>query len=269
MFKNISTKQKMFINMLLAQVGFTSITTIAILSNSQVTTLITVNLVFAVIIAYTNYAAMNRVVGGIDRFKAYMNDIMDFAFMRVNKIEKAKYMKNDEIGIILTELNNYVDKFDAMRKDDMRVLGEIVLTLDKMAQGMFQCRIKSSSKNFMIEALKNTLNNSLDISEKNMSDLKINLELYANNDFRSQLVINPKIKGDMEAVMVSINQLGDSLSKSAKANLSNGEHLESSSATMTESVNLKRLQVSQETMRTTLYKCHNLVEKYKVLYLRV
>jgi len=178
MFKNMSTKNKMLINMILAQIGFAVITAVAIFGESQITALLTVNILFAIIIAYTNFAAMRRVVGGIDRFNLYMNDIMAFAFMRINKIEKADHIKNDEIGLILKELNSYTDKFDTMRKDDMRVLGEIVLTLDKMSQGMFHCRIKSTSNNFMIEALKNTLNKSLDISENNMSELKKNLELY-------------------------------------------------------------------------------------------
>jgi methyl-accepting chemotaxis protein len=237
MFNNMTTKQRILVNMLLAQIGFTTITTVAILSDSQLTALLTVNVVFALIIAYTNFAAMKRIVGGIDRFKKYMDDIMDFAFMRVNKIDKAQYMKNDEIGLILSELNFYVDKFDEMRKDDMRVLGEIVLTLDKMSQGIYQCRIHSNSNNFMIEALKSTLNRSLDSSEKNMLELKENLENYADNDFRGNITIMPTIKGEMLSVMNSINKLGDALSHSAKENLSNGEHLESSSSTMTESVN--------------------------------
>jgi methyl-accepting chemotaxis protein len=236
MFKNVPTKQKILINMIIAQIGFAVITTVAILSHSQVTALITVNLVFAIIIAYTNYAAMRRVVGGIDRFKRYMDDIMDFAFMRVNKIDKAQYMKNDEIGMILTELNNYVDQFDTMRKEDMKVLGEIVLTLDKMSQGIFQCRIHAKSHNFMIEALRETLNHTLNISETNMKELKKNVEFYANDDFTSKIKIHHKIKGDMLAVMNSVNTLGDSLSNSAKQNLSNGQHLQSNSSTMSASV---------------------------------
>ncbi len=237
MFKNISTKNKIFINMILAQIGFATITTIAILTESKITALIIVNLIFAVIIFYTSYAAMRRIVGGIDRFKKYMDDIMDFAFMKVNKINKAQYMKDDEIGMILTELNSYVDQFDTMRKEDMKVLGEIVLTLDKMSQGIFQCRIHAKSHNFMIEALRETLNHTLNISESNMKELKNNLEHYANDDFKSTVHIHPKIKGDMLSVMQSVNTLGHSLSNSAKQNLSNGQHLQSNSSTMTESVN--------------------------------
>ena len=237
MFKNISSKKKILINMFLAQIGFATISTVAILSHSEITAIITVNILFAIVTAYTNYAAMQRIVGGIERFKEYMEDIMDFAFMRVNKINKAQYMKNDEIGMILTELNGYVDRFDEIRKEDMKVLGEIVLTLDKMSQGIYTCRIHSSSKNFMVEALKNTLNNSLEHSEKNIVSLKDNVELYTNNDFRGNIQINPKMKGDLLLVMQSINKLGNALSTGAKSNLNNGEHLQSNASTMTNSVN--------------------------------
>lgn len=236
MFKNVSTRKKIFINMALAQIGFATISTVAIYSHSHITAILTINILFAVIIGYTNYAAMKRITGGIKRFKTYMDDIMAFAFMRVNRINKAQYMKNDEIGMILTELNHYVDQFDEMRKQDMKVLGEVVLTLDKMSQGIYKCRIHSSSQNSMIEALKNTLNSSLNHSEKNIVSLKNNVELYANDDFRGSIEIHPKMKGDLLLAMESINKLGKSLSQSAKNNFSNGKHLHQNSVTMTQSV---------------------------------
>ena len=41
MFKNLPTKHKMLINMLLAQIGFASITTVAIYSDSKITAILT------------------------------------------------------------------------------------------------------------------------------------------------------------------------------------------------------------------------------------
>jgi methyl-accepting chemotaxis protein len=157
--------------------------------------------------------------------------------MRTNRIIKAKYMKNDEIGLILTEMNDYVDKFDEFRKEDMKVLGEVVLTLDKMSQGIYKCRVKADSHNFMIKALRETINKTLDINESNMNQIKNILEEYKNDDFRPKVVISPKLKADMLAVMTNVNVLGDALSNSAKTNLTNGQQLKSNSSTMTESVN--------------------------------
>ncbi len=236
MFKNTPTKQKLLINMILAQLGFATITTVAILSDSKMTAIIVTNLIFAAIIAYTNYAAMRRIVGGIERFRKYMDDIMDFAFMRTNRIVKAEYMKNDELGLIFKELNNYVDKFDEMRKEDMNVLGEVVLILDKISRGIYRCRVKSSSHNFMIAALKRTVNKMLEENEANMTELKSTLESYTNEDYTKQAKVNKRLREDMLAVISSVNTLGDALANSAKTNLQNGQTLENNATQMNQSV---------------------------------
>ncbi len=236
MFQNTPTKQKLFINMLLAQFGFATITSVAILSDSKMMAIITVNIVFAVIIAYTNYAAMRRIVGGIERFRRYMDDIMDFSFMRINRVQKEGYQGNDEIGLILRELDDYVDKFDAMRKEDMKVMGEVVLIMDKISQGIYKCRIHSSSHNFMIEALKNTVNKMLAQTEVNMNELKTTLESYTKDDFRKQAIVDRRLKADMLLVMQSVNKLGEALGSSAKSNLQNGQTLEANATSMNQSV---------------------------------
>jgi methyl-accepting chemotaxis protein len=235
-FNNIPTKQKLFINMILAQVGFASITTVAILSNSKLAAIITVNIVFALVVAYTSFSAMQRIVGGIERFRAYMDDLMDFVYMRKNRITKAQYMKNDEIGLILKELNNYVEHFENMRNEDMKVMGEVVLVLDKMSQGVYKCRVNAQSHNFMIRALRDMVNKSLDETEHNMTELNKTLTAYANDDFRGKVKINNYLKADMLEVMNNVNVLGDALSKNAKTGLNNGQTLESNANTMSASV---------------------------------
>jgi len=237
MFKNISTKYKLLINMILAQLGFLSISLVAIFSEHQITAIVLMNLLFMSIIGYTGYAAKQRIVGGIQRIKDYMEELLNFVFMRSNHIKKAEFIKHDEIGLILAELNTYTDEFDTERKIDTRVLGEIVLVLDKVSQGIYSCRINADSNNFMISAVKKSLNNMLDSLEKDMGSINSVLTKYADDDFRDIITINSRTKDDMLTLMTRINMLGDSLSKSAKANLNNGKHLEENSSTMSHSVN--------------------------------
>ena len=127
--------------------------------SSKITAIIIVNILFMIVVGYTSYAAKQRIIGGIERIRVYMDDLLDFVFMRTNRIKKAQYMKNDEIGLILTELNKHSDNFDRERKIDTRVLGEVVLVLDKVSQGIFTCRINADSNNFMVRAVKKSLNN--------------------------------------------------------------------------------------------------------------
>ena len=66
------------------------------------------------------------------------------------------------------DINSAIDEFDGKFKNDMRVIGESVLTFDKLKKGIFKCRVNSNSSNPMINTLKNTINDALDDLENYM-----------------------------------------------------------------------------------------------------
>ncbi|MFA5721581.1 MAG: methyl-accepting chemotaxis protein, partial [Aliarcobacter sp.] len=236
MFVNLPTKKRIFLNMIISQLGFAAISIVAILSDEKIWAIVAVNIVFAIIIGFISYNSMKRVVGGINRVKEYIEDLMDFIFFKTNHIRRAEYIKNDDIGQILKELNCYFDKYDKMRKDDMHVLGELVIALDKVAQGIYTTQIHSDTNNFMVHTLKNIVNNMLSRANKNMEDLVEIVGLYAEHDYRKQMNINPILKGKMRLTMERINQLGSELNSNAKQNLENGNLLEKNSIVMNQSV---------------------------------
>ena len=236
MFMNLTSKQRFFLNMVLSQIGFAAISTVAILSDHKISAIIAVNIVFAIIVGYINYNSMQRVVGGINRIKEYIENLMDYMFFKTNNIRKAEYIKNDDIGAILKELNEYFDKYDKMRKDDMHVLGELVIALDKVAQGIYSTQINSSTSNFMVYTLKEVVNKMLVRANTNIEDLVEIIGLYSEHDYRKQVNINPILKGKMKLAMEQINQLGSELNNNAKHNLENGTLLEKNSLTMNRSV---------------------------------
>ncbi|MGJ0341850.1 methyl-accepting chemotaxis protein [Aliarcobacter cryaerophilus] len=236
MFMNLTSKQRFFLNMVLSQIGFAAISTVAILSDHKISAIIAVNIVFAIIVGYINYNSMQRVVGGINRIKDYIENLMDYMFFKTNNIRKAEYIKNDDIGAILKELNQYFDKYDRMRKDDMHVLGELVIALDKVAQGIYSTQINSSTSNFMVHTLKEVVNKMLVRANTNIEDLVEIIGLYSEHDYRRQVNINPILKGKMKLAMEQINQLGSELNNNAKHNLENGTLLEKNSLTMNRSV---------------------------------
>nr|WP_123378069.1 methyl-accepting chemotaxis protein [Aliarcobacter butzleri] len=236
MLLNLPTKMRIFLNMLIGQFGFIILSTVAILSDNQIIAIIVVNIIFAIALSYFSYYSQKRVVGGIDRIKIYIDDLMDFVFFRTNHIRKAEYIKNDDIGQILKELNKYVEKFDVMRKDDMHVLGEVVIALDKVSQGIYTSQIHADSNNFMIHTLKRVVNQMLATTNKNMEELVKIVGEYSQDDYRSQMDIDPILKGKMLLTMQRINHLGKELNENAKNNLQNGHLLEKNSTTMNKSV---------------------------------
>jgi methyl-accepting chemotaxis protein len=236
MLLNLTTKKRLLLNLILSQLGFTIISIVAILSDYKIAAIITVNVVFAILITYLTIHSMRRIVGGIDRLKKYIDELMNFAFFKTNRIKKADYIKSDDIGLILKELNLYVDKFDIMRKNDMHVLGEVVIALNKVSQGIYTSKIHTDSDNFMINTLKKIVNKTLQTTNKNMEELVDIMDKYTNQDYRHQMDINPILKGKMLITMQQINKLGQELNNSAKLNLENGTKLESNSISMHRSV---------------------------------
>ena len=166
LFKNLETKDKLFVNMLISQIGFLSLG-VAGFIGASISTLVVLFLVFSGLIAWTNFIAMKQITGGINRFKKYFSDFLEFSTMKTNRIEKVSHPSSDEIGQMLKEINKAVDFFDKKLKDDMKVMGEIVITMDKVEQGIYGCRIHSNTANPMISTLKNTLNKMLETVDTN------------------------------------------------------------------------------------------------------
>ena len=170
-------------------------------------------------------------------FNKSLDNFLDFISFKSNQFKPTDIETYDELGQLLHRLNGIAEEQDKKLKADMQVMGEITITTDKVEQGIYKCRIKATTTNPMINTLAVTINKMIDAMERDMSQLRTTLQNYATDDFRNKVIINPNLKADMLAVMNSVNSLGDALSTGAKTNLHNGEHLESNSATMTDSVN--------------------------------
>ena len=242
----VSHKQKMFKNMLLAQIGFLTLTLIMIFFDDSIKIAIIANLCFATLIAYLGWAAHRRVSEGIEIFNFKMTSLIDYAFMRTNRMVHARYTHNDEIGWVLQEFDKFTEKFDEIRKEDMKVLGEIVLSLNKVEQGIYRCKVRSTSSNFMIRELARTVNKMIEVSSTNITSVKNVLGEYTQDNFQHHISIDKSIKEDMLLVMQSVNRLGESLRKSAQQNLKNGEILNQNAITMSESVNSVAAKANQQ-----------------------
>ena len=235
MLKNKTTKEKLFINMVISQMGLALLIITSYLSSKDIT--LVVGLVFMAIIGYISYVSMKQITQGITTYRKYFNDFLDYISMKQNKIKKVTNLAEDEIGQMLQEVNEAIDIFEKKLQDDMKLIGEIVLTTDKVEQGIYKCRVNTKSTNPMLQTLSVNINKMLNQLEKTVKELADVVDSYANDDFTKKIDISKEIKAELLITLQSVNKLGDSLSNSAKLNLSNGQNLESNSATMNQSVN--------------------------------
>ncbi len=180
-----------------------------------------------------------------NKFKHFLN----FIAMKENKFEPAKIKANNEITRMLFMLNKTATEYDKSLKDDMKVVGELVLVGTQIEQGIFQCKIKAESKNPMFVALRKSVNSMLAFLNLHMQAIRATLEGYNENDYTRSIPENEKIKADMRAVIDSVNKLGGSLATNARTNLDNGTTLEESSRSMTNSMHTLSSKANEQAAR--------------------
>ncbi|MCT7546718.1 methyl-accepting chemotaxis protein [Aliarcobacter cryaerophilus] len=179
-------------------------------------------------------AVSNKDLENIDK---YFQQLIDFLSYEKNEFEYIESTGNKKVDDMFKRWNQQIKSFDKRAKDDMRVLGEIVLTADKVEKGIYKSRITASSENPTIHTLKNTLNKMLSSIDDATSRILRVVNSYTNDDFTDYIRVVDNYKDDMKLLMESINILGKELGNSARNNYYNGETLENSASTMTSSMN--------------------------------
>lgn len=172
----------------------------------------------------------------LNTINKYFKQFVNFAQYKQNKFTYIEKTGNSKVDVMFKEWNTLIQNTDRSMKIDVGVIGEIVLTTDKVEQGIFKCRVNANTTNPMVQTLKLTVNKMLDALEANMKQLESTLTSYTNDDFTDSIDIPPVTKARMRAVMESVNVLGEALGTSAERNLENGNILQNNSDIMKSSM---------------------------------
>jgi methyl-accepting chemotaxis protein len=151
--------------------------------------------------------ALNMQNGGkkskaIDQKRLELIEMMEFKRNKLGINENS----TDEAEI---NFNKIVTTYQNSVLDDTRVAGEMVLMTDKVARGHYSCRIGSDSKTPYVHVLRNSLNNMLTSSEKNLDNAIATLKKFSEGSFETRSEINVEAK--MADLLNNINSLGQAL----------------------------------------------------------
>lgn len=138
----------------------------------------------------------------IEKMFEELEELMDFQRNKINIDE------NTKIDII-QKINPLLKKYSQSVLEDTKVAGEMVLLTDKVARGHYGCRISSDSKTPYVHVLKNSLNNMLGHSEKNIDNAISTLQKFSIGEFKARSTINVEAK--MAELLTNINTLGQAL----------------------------------------------------------
>jgi len=154
--------------------------------------------------------------------------------VRTNVSKVVKIKNKDEFGELLATLNTYINHIEEDIETDMIATSETILTLLKIENGKFGCKIVNTGKSPEMKTLIRAQNKmSEDFSHISKEILKT-LEYLTDNDYTKEIDTS-RAKGDFKSIMERINTLGRRLQEGAKQDLTNGDTLSAEVQTLHES----------------------------------
>lgn len=231
--RDMSIKNKMLLLQFIAQLGFISIN---IAGEMQAGFLVGIflNVIFGAIFMIASWYLMSRLMKNLINAETDIQKFIEMVAFKRNKYKPSEPAGNDEADRILQMLGKASYEYQHRLKTDMLVIGEIVLTTEKVDSSLEEF-ITSTTKNPMIATLKNTFNHMVGAVNKNINDIKNTLDAFSKHDYSKKIIIPSEAGPEIKSVMQSVNELGKELEENIKQNLSNGIDLEQKAIVMTTS----------------------------------
>lgn len=211
----MNTKQK---NIILA-VAFAILIASLLLSDSNVLHTILAIIVLIISLAI-NIQSGSKNSNALNQKRLELIELMEFKRNKVTINEKT----NDETEI---NFNKIVKLYQDSVLADTKVAGEMVLLADKVSRGYYAFRVQADTKTPYVHVLKNSLNNMLDSSEKNIDNAINTLQKFSDGAFATRSEINVEAK--MADLFININNLGQALEDMQRENQNNQDKILDSS----------------------------------------
>ncbi|MEA3353132.1 MAG: methyl-accepting chemotaxis protein [Campylobacterota bacterium] len=143
---------------------------------------------------------------------------------------KIKVQSDDEIGMISTNFNKYLQSIEEGIEQDMKLIQEADEVMARVANGYYKQHITRSANSQSIETLKNNINRMLDNTRDRFVQMNDLLNQYVNYDYRNDLVIEGIEQGGVINELIdNINSMKQSITSMLQDSKGNGLTLQDSS----------------------------------------
>ncbi|WP_297686089.1 methyl-accepting chemotaxis protein [Sulfurimonas sp.] len=184
------------------------------------------------IVAFLVTIAMNlkAVSSNSDLLNNKRLELIDMMEFNRNKVS----INENSTDIAEINFNKIVTSYQESVIEDTKVAGEMVLLADKVSKGHYTCRVSADSKTPYVHVLRNSMNNMLASSEKNL-DVAINtLQNFSKGDFNSRSEVHVEAK--MADLLNNINSLGESLQNMQQTNKDTQAHIQETSNKLNDTI---------------------------------
>ena len=186
------------------------------------------SIVIFIVVLFTtflSYLISKDISASVEKISYGVRQFLEFLNRNHNVIEKIDLDGTDELAQVAKMVNENTDTINDGIENDMLCVGEAILTLNKIEQGHFNCRVQTQASNSQIQTLANTINKMLDTQSKIMGDILSGLEKYSNYNYLDRIELDSKIGGETKAVVDGINKLGESITQMLNATYASSNKL--------------------------------------------
>jgi len=195
---------------------------------------------------------------GNDYINSKRVELIDMMEFNRNRIE----LNNNTQDEAEINFNRIVNSYQNSVLEDTKVAGEMVLLADKVSKGHYSCRISSDSKTPYVHVLKNSLNNMLNHSEKDIDNAIYTLKKFSNGEFATRSEIHVEAK--MAELLTNINNLGQALQDMEQKNKESQETIVESSNMLNKTISKitnSTIRDLKEMINETVERIHSVAQK--------
>jgi len=145
-----------------------------------------------------------------------MDELISFKRNQINIDKNTNNPIDKKLNTLITKYNNSI-------RDDTLVAGEMVLLSDKVAKGHYSCRAEADTKTPYVHVLRNSINNMIDASEKNLQNAIATLQKFSEGEFDKKSEVS--VEGKMAELLNNVNSLGDALAQMQQNDLESKEKI--------------------------------------------
>lgn len=197
------------------------------LTDSAVIQAVVAVLTFGIVFSLNTFVTSHGNSNVLNQKRLEFIEMMEFKRNKIKLNENPTNETEENFNRIVSAYQNSV-------LEDTKVAGEMVLLADKVAKGHYSCRIGSDSKTPYVHVLRNSLNNMLDSSEKNIDNATATLQKFSQGLFTTRSQVHVEAK--MADLLNNINSLGEALQTMEQKNHESQHTIVESSKKLNETI---------------------------------
>jgi len=226
--------------------------------SETLTSIFIISISFIVLIILVVWYVTKKSTEPLQTLKNELLEFFSFLSNEKDKIEPFKIKYMDEIGEIVSTLNeNIVKVVDGIDKN-AKAISNSSKVCQEASLGNLNCRITANASNPEINNLINIVNNFLESMEQTISKTLSTLNKYSNDEYSLRIHGTENFEGSFKELFTQVNLLGETLTQLSSQNLENGTALQETANVF--SINVNKLQNSSNEQSVLLDKTTGSIE---------